>query len=57
MLEWLYKYGNMFSKNKSERMPIQKLYDHTIDFIEGIMLSKPAKIYLLSLVERNSLNM
>jgi len=38
-------------------MPIQKLYDHTIDFIEGIMLSKPAKIYLLSLVERNSLNM
>jgi len=57
VLEWLYKYGNMFSKNKSERMPIQKLYDHTIDFIEGIMLSKPAKIYLLSLVERNSLNM
>jgi len=56
MPEWLYKYGNVFSKNKSERMPIWKLYDHAIDFVEGTILPKPAKVYLLSLVERNSLD-
>jgi len=28
-----------------------------IDFVEGTILSKPAKVYLLSLVERNSLDM
>ena len=55
--EWLHEYGNVFSKNKSERMPIQKLYDHAIDFVEGAMLPKPAKVYLLSLAERNSLDM
>jgi len=55
--ELLYEYGNVFSKNKSERMPIQKLYDYAIDFVEGTMLSKPAKVYLLSLAERNSLDM
>jgi len=47
----------VFSKNKSKRIPIQKLYDHVIDFVEGIILSKPAKVYLLSLVERNSFDM
>ena len=57
MPEWLHKYGDVFSKNKSERMPIWKLYDHAIDFVEGTILSKPAKVYLLSLVERNSLDM
>ena len=35
MPEWLHKYGNVFSKNKSERMPIQKLYNYAIDFVEG----------------------
>ena len=54
--EWLHEYGNVFSKNKSERMPIWKLYDHVIDFVEDAMLSKPAKVYPLSLVERNSLD-
>jgi len=38
-------------------MPIQKPYDYMIDFVEGITLPKPAKVYLLSLVERNSLDM
>jgi len=47
----------VFSKNKSERMPIWKPYDHAIDFVEGTTLSKPAKVYLLSLAERNSLDM
>jgi len=37
-------------------MLIQKPYDHIIDFVEGIILSKPAKIYLFFLVERNSLD-
>jgi len=54
--EWLYKYRNVFSKNKSERIPIRKLYDHTIDFVKGTVLSKLAKVYLLSLAERNSLD-
>ena len=52
----LHEYENVFSKNKSERMPIQKPYDYAIDFIKGAMLPKPAKIYPLSLVERNSLD-
>jgi len=56
VLEWLHKYGNVFSKHKSERMPLQKLYDHAIDFMEGAKLPKPAKVYLLSLVEKNSLD-
>jgi len=54
--EWLHKYGNMFSKHKSEKMPLWKLYDHAIDFMEGAKLPKPAKVYPLSLVERNSLD-
>ena len=56
MPEWLYEYGNVFSKHKSERMLLQKLYNHAIDFMEGAKLLKPAKIYLLSLAERNSLD-
>jgi len=55
--EWLHKYRNVFSKNKSERMPIQKLYNYVIDFVEGTTLPKPTKVYLLSLAERNSLDM
>jgi len=54
--EWLHEYGNMFSKHKSERMPLRKLYDHTIDFMEDAKLSKLVKVYLLSLAERNSLD-
>ena len=55
--EWLYKYRNVFSKNKSERMPIWKPYDYVIDFVEGVTFPKPAKVYLFSLAERNSLDM
>ena len=57
MPEWLHKYGNVFSKNKSERMPIWKLYDYAIDFVEDVTLPKLAKVYSLSPAERNSLNM
>jgi len=54
--EWLHEYGNVFLKHKSEKMPLQKLYDHAIDFMEGAKLPKLVKVYLLSLVERNSLD-
>jgi len=54
--EWLHEYGNVFLKHKSERMPLQKPYDHAIDFIEGAKLPKPTKVYPLSLVKRNSLD-
>jgi len=46
----------VFSKHKSERMPLQKPYNYAIDFMEGAKLPKLAKVYLLSLVERNSLD-
>jgi len=54
--EWLHKYGNVLSKHKSERMPLQKLYDYAIDFMEGAKLPKPAKVYPLFLAKRNSLD-
>ena len=31
MPERLHKYGKMFSKHKSEKMPLWKLYDHAIN--------------------------
>ena len=54
--EQLYEYGNVFSKYKSERMLLQKLYNYAIDFMEGTKFPKPAKVYLLFLAERNSLD-
>jgi len=44
------------SKHKSEKIPLQKPYGHVINFMEDAKLSKPAKVYLLSLAERNSLD-
>jgi len=46
----------VFSKHKSERIPLWKPYDHAIDFMEGVKLPKLTKVYPLSLVERNSLD-
>ena len=37
-------------------MPLQKLYDYAIDFMEGAKLPKPAKVYPLFLAKRNSLD-
>jgi len=37
-------------------MPLRKPYDHAIDFMEGAKLPKPAKVYLLEIAERNSLD-
>lgn len=44
------------SFQKSEWMPERKAYDHPINFVEGAILPKPAKVYPLSLKERNSLD-
>ena len=52
----MYQNESMFSKHKSERMPLWKLYDHAIDFMKGAKFPKPAKVYPLSLAERNSLD-
>ena len=41
----------VFCKKQSEKMPTQKIWDHTIDMKEGFMLRK-RKIYLLSRKER-----
>ena len=38
-------------------MPLQKPYDHGIEFEKGAILPKPAKVYLLSVSERNSLDL
>jgi len=47
----------MSSQKPSQREYHDKrLYVHAIEFRKGVMLSKPMKIYLLSLTERNSLN-
>lgn len=51
-----WEFGDVFSKNKSERMPIRKPYDHAIDFEEGASLPRPAKLYPLSPKEKNSLD-
>ena len=51
-----WEYGDVFSKKKSERMPTRKPYDHAIDFEEGASLPKPAKLYPMSPIERNSLD-
>jgi len=55
--EWLYEYGNVFSKTKLERMLLRKPYDHAIEFEKGTIFPKPAKIYPFSILERNSLDL
>jgi len=37
-------------------MPLRKPYDYAIDFMEDAKLPKLAKVYSLSLAERNSLD-
>ena len=49
-------FGEVFSKTKSERMPVRKPYDHGIEFVEGASLPKPAKLYPMSPIERKALN-
>jgi len=46
-----YKYLKVFEKKESERMPMSKTWDHTIDLRE-VFVPKKGKIYLLSRIER-----
>lgn len=49
-------YSDIFSQKKAERMPIRKTYNHGIEFVEDASLPKPAKLYPLSPLEKNSLD-
>jgi len=46
-----WRWGKVFGKKKSERIPVQKTWDHTIELKEGFT-PKKRKIYLLSREER-----
>lgn len=54
--EHLWEFKDVFSKKKSERMPVRKPYDHEIDFEDGASMPKPAKLYPMSPKEKNSLD-
>jgi len=46
-----WKWKKVFGKRESERMPVQKTWDYTIELKEGFMLKK-GKMYSLSREER-----
>jgi len=46
-----WKWKKVFGKRESERMPVQKTWDYTIELKEGFMLKK-RKMYSLSREER-----
>ena len=46
-----WKWKKVFGKKESERMPVQKAWDHAIELKEGF-LPKKGKIYLLLREER-----
>jgi hypothetical protein len=52
----LWDFGDVFSKKKSKRMPSRKTYDHAIEFNNGAVFPKPAKLYPMSPLEKNSLD-
>jgi hypothetical protein len=54
--EEYHAYGTVFSQKASERMPTCKPYDHAINLKAGESLPKPAKLYPMSRIERNSLD-
>jgi len=45
----------VFKKKASERIPIRKIWDHTIDMKEGFVLRK-GKVYSLSRKEREEMH-
>ena len=51
-----HKFGKVFSKKASERMPTRKPYDHPIDLVPGATLPRPAKLYPMNLQERTALD-
>ena len=55
VLERFYRWIWVFGKKVSERMPIRKLWDHTIEMREGF-LPRKGKVYLLSREERKEVH-
>jgi len=53
--ECLYKWIQVFGKKQSERMPIRKLWDHTIEVQEEFVPRK-GKVYLLLREEREEVH-
>ena len=51
VLEKFHRWIKVFRKKQLERMPMRKVWDHTIDVKEGFVLRKE-KVYLLSREER-----
>jgi len=51
VLEKFYEWIKVFGKKQSERMPMRKLWDHTIDVKEGFVPRK-GKMYPLLREER-----
>jgi len=49
-----WRWGKVFGKKKSERISVQKTWDHTIELKEGFT-PKKRKIYLLSREERKDM--
>jgi hypothetical protein len=52
----LWDFSDVFSEKKSEQMPSRKTYDHAIEFNNGAVLPKLAKLYPMSPLEKNSLD-
>ena len=51
MQKRFWKWGKVFGKAESERMPVRKLWNHTIELKESFMPRK-GKVYSLSREER-----
>lgn len=51
-----HQFGDVFSKKSSKRMPTRKPYDHAIDLVPDTATPRPAKVYPMSLREKNSLD-
>lgn len=50
-----HKYGKVFSKAASSRMPTRKPYDHAIELLPGTTLPQPSKGYPLNPAERTAI--
>ena len=53
--EQFHRWIKVFGKKQSERMPTQKIWDHTIDIKEGFVPRK-GKVYPLSREEREEVH-
>jgi hypothetical protein len=52
----LWDLSDVFSKKKSKQMLSRKPYDHAIEFNDGAVLPKLAKLYPMSPLKKNSLD-